>query len=81
MNVQAGSQTFDNIDGAGEGAEQVARIAVAYGDGIGPEIMTASLSVLHEAGARLEIQNVVSAKRHICPAIPQGWTHRLGRTS
>ena len=63
MNVQAGSQTFDNIDGAGEGAEQVARIAVAYGDGIGPEIMTASLSVLHEAGARLEIQNVVIGEK------------------
>lgn len=35
--------------------EQTA-ITVAYGDGIGPEIMQATLSILHEAGARLEIE-------------------------
>ena len=29
-------------------------ITVAYGDGIGPEIMTAALRVLEAAGARLE---------------------------
>jgi isocitrate dehydrogenase len=33
-------------------------IAVAYGDGIGPEIMTAALTVLKEAGAPLE-QHVI----------------------
>src|SRR5437588_2407695 len=31
-------------------------ITVAYGDGIGPEIMDATLHVLKEAGARLEIE-------------------------
>lgn len=36
----------------------VAPIAVAFGDGIGPEIMKATLSVLHAAGARLEINSV-----------------------
>ena len=30
-------------------------ITVAYGDGIGPEIMTASLDILHAAGAQLDI--------------------------
>ena len=33
-------------------------IAVAYGDGIGPEIMTACLRVLNAAGADLEIQEI-----------------------
>jgi isocitrate dehydrogenase len=31
-------------------------ITVAYGDGIGPEIMTASLDILHAAGARFDIE-------------------------
>ncbi len=35
--------------------EQTA-ITVAYGDGIGPEIMRAALSILQEAGARLDIE-------------------------
>ena len=33
-------------------------ITVAYGDGIGPEIMKASLLVLQEAGARLDIETI-----------------------
>lgn len=33
-------------------------IAVAYGDGIGPEIMEATLSVLREAGAAMEIHPI-----------------------
>ncbi|MEO1288770.1 MAG: NADP-dependent isocitrate dehydrogenase [Chloroflexota bacterium] len=33
-------------------------IAVAYGDGIGPEIMTACLRVLSAAGAELDIQEI-----------------------
>jgi len=31
-------------------------ITVAYGDGIGPEIMTASLDIMHAAGARFDIE-------------------------
>ena len=34
------------------------RIAIAYGDGIGPEIMKATLAVLQAAGARLEYDEV-----------------------
>jgi isocitrate dehydrogenase len=33
-------------------------ITVAYGDGIGPEIMKATLKVLHAAGARLAIEEI-----------------------
>jgi isocitrate dehydrogenase len=33
-------------------------IAVAYGDGIGPEIMKAVLFILKEAGAQLELQEI-----------------------
>lgn len=35
-----------------------APITVAYGDGIGPEIMAATLHILNEAGAQLEITQV-----------------------
>lgn len=40
-----------------------ARISVAFGDGIGPEIMQASLQVLMAAGARLEIEPVDMGER------------------
>ncbi len=33
-------------------------ITVAYGDGIGPEIMTATLRILEAAGARLDIEKI-----------------------
>src|SRR5262244_2928240 len=33
-------------------------ITVAYGDGIGPEIMAATLHILKEAGARLDIEEI-----------------------
>jgi isocitrate dehydrogenase len=33
-------------------------IAVAHGDGIGPEIMAATLHILREAGARLDIETI-----------------------
>jgi len=33
-------------------------VTVAYGDGIGPEIMTATLRVLDAAGARLELERI-----------------------
>lgn len=38
-------------------------IAVAYGDGIGPEIMTACLRVLDAAGAALDIQQIEVGER------------------
>ncbi len=33
-------------------------ITVAHGDGIGPEIMAATLHVLKEAGARLDVETI-----------------------
>ncbi len=39
-------------------AEKKTPITVAYGDGIGPEIMDATLRVLHEAGALLDIEQI-----------------------
>src|SRR6476659_3745221 len=38
-------------------------ITVAYGDGIGPEIMEATLHVLREAGAKLEIETIEVGER------------------
>lgn len=38
--------------------ESIVPITVAYGDGIGPEIMKAVLHILEEAGARLDIHEV-----------------------
>jgi isocitrate dehydrogenase len=37
---------------------QTVPITVAYGDGIGPEIMGATLHILKEAGAKLQIQKI-----------------------
>ena len=37
---------------------QATPITVAYGDGIGPEIMEATLRILHEAGAKLQIDTI-----------------------
>jgi isocitrate dehydrogenase len=33
-------------------------ITVAYGDGIGPEIMAATLHIIQEAGAKLAIETI-----------------------
>jgi len=33
-------------------------VTAVYGDGIGPEIMAASLHIIQEAGARIQIENI-----------------------
>jgi len=33
-------------------------ITVAYGDGIGPEIMAATLDIIKAAGARIDIEEI-----------------------
>jgi isocitrate dehydrogenase len=38
-------------------------VTVAHGDGIGPEIMTATLHILKEAGARLDIEEIEIGKQ------------------
>lgn len=39
-------------------AENMTRVTVAYGDGIGPEIMDATLQILEAAGAKIEIDKI-----------------------
>lgn len=54
------------------------RVSVAWGDGIGPEIMNASLKVLLAAGAQIEIEPVELGERvyragHSAGIAPQAW--------
>ena len=39
-------------------SQPITPITVAHGDGIGPEIMAATLHILKEAGARLDIETI-----------------------
>jgi len=59
-------------------------ITVAYGDGIGPEIMEATLHIIKEAGARIDIQQIeVGEKvylRGISAGIEPGAWESLRRT-
>src|ERR671925_1746133 len=53
-------------------------VTVAYGDGIGPEIMTATLQILKEAGARIEIEKIeigekVYLRGHSAGIEPSAW--------
>jgi isocitrate dehydrogenase len=53
-------------------------ITVAHGDGIGPEIMEATLTILKAAGARLEIETIqigeaVYAAGHSAGITPDAW--------
>lgn len=50
----------------------MASITVAKGDGIGPEIMNATLHILKEAGAILEIHEVVIGEQIYLKGIPTG---------
>lgn len=57
---------------------KTAQIAVAYGDGIGPEIMSAALRCMHAAGAELDIHEVVLGKKvyetgHTSGIMPDTW--------
>ncbi len=57
MNVQLKSHDKEAMPMATDTAEAVP-VTVAYGDGIGPEIMNASLKVLEAAGARLALEPI-----------------------
>lgn len=50
-------------------------ITVAYGDGIGPEIMEATLHILHEAGAQLDIETIVIGEGVYQRGITSGIEH------
>ncbi|MFN2390368.1 MAG: NADP-dependent isocitrate dehydrogenase [Pyrinomonadaceae bacterium] len=47
-------------------------ITVAHGDGIGPEIMAATLHILKEAGAALEIETIVIGEKAYLSGSPVG---------
>lgn len=47
-------------------------VTVAYGDGIGPEIMEATLSILGEAGARLAIEEIEIGESVYRRGVPSG---------
>lgn len=47
-------------------------ITVAYGDGIGPEIMAATLHILKEAGAPLELHEITIGEKLFLKGIPTG---------
>lgn len=58
--------------------EQKTKIAVAYGDGIGPEIMKATLRILDAAGAGLDYEEVKIGKEmylsgHTSGIAPDAW--------
>jgi isocitrate dehydrogenase len=57
-------------------------ITVAHGDGIGPEIMAATLHVMQEAGAALEIETIeigesIYKKGHTAGILPESWDSLL----
>ena len=45
------------------GGNEATPITVAYGDGIGPEIMEATLSILKEAKANIRIETIEVGER------------------
>jgi len=61
-------------------ASKKAPIAVAHGDGIGPEIMDATLHVLDAAGAELEIHNVEIGEKVYLRGQPAGIEPRTWET-
>lgn len=77
MNVHTGQITAANRQNTRR-AEHLTRVSVAWGDGIGPEIMNASLKVLIAAGARLDIEPVELGERvyhagHSAGITPDAW--------
>ena len=54
------------------------KITVAKGDGIGPEIMDATLKIIMAAGAEIEIEEIEVAKKSIWQVIWQESPKSLG---
>ena len=77
MNLHVAGKASDS-DTSATSTDEAVPIAIAYGDGIGPEIMTASLKVLEAAGARLapeeiEIGESVYNKGLTSGIAPEAW--------
>lgn len=54
-------------------------ITIARGDGIGPEIMDATLDILHKAGAQLEIHEVEIGEKVYLKGCLGGIEHLHGK--
>jgi isocitrate dehydrogenase len=57
---------------------KIPRITVAHGDGIGPEIMSATLNIMESAGARVEIDTIEIGEKvynsgHLSGIEPSSW--------
>jgi len=59
MNMQPNPKAFAD----GQSASKIPAVTVAFGDGIGPEIMKASLKVLLAGGAQLQIEPIDIGER------------------
>jgi len=62
------------------------KVTVAFGDGVGPEIMEATLEVLEAAGARLALDPVAIGERayragHASGIPPEAWATRVNPRS
>jgi isocitrate dehydrogenase len=58
----------------------VCRITVAHGDGIGPEIMAASLHIIQSAGARIETEVIeIGEKVYVRGNSAAGYTLAQGQ--
>ena len=58
MNLPLPSHLDTSTASALTGAKDGTPITVSFGDGIGPEIMAASLKILHAAGAKLRVETI-----------------------
>ena len=54
-------------------------ITVAYGDGIGPEIMEATLAILREGGAKLQIDSIEIGEKFTPKAFRQAFRRLRGK--
>ncbi len=73
MNVQLRSEDVTSL-AEQAGVQAPTSIAVAHGNGIGPEIMTASLKVLEAAGAKLDIVPIEVGERIYRSGVTSGIT-------
>lgn len=72
-----GTTMLEQVHG-GRGSEVAVPVAIARGDGIGPEIMQATLRVLDAAGARLQVEEIeigeaVYERGHTAGIAPDAW--------
>ncbi len=77
MNATTGADASSSLN-AVEYAGGAAPVTIAYGDGIGPEIMTAAVKVLEAGGAKLDFETIEIGERvykagHSSGVTPDVW--------